>query len=142
MGHSGDRWAVSTVTNVELTVFSCEGLRLLSTLVAKSKTILHSAHTLWHLMPQRRACFKTYCRSMFLVSFTLVLSLSRQSLHRSGKNLPIKADNGVRVSSPEKMAKLKPAFIRPHGTVTAANASYLVSHLFIVSMSCEGRETL
>lgn len=34
-------------------------------------------------------------------------------------------DNGVRVSSLEKMAKLNPAFIRPHGTVTAANASFL-----------------
>lgn len=25
----------------------------------------------------------------------------------------------------EKMSKLKPAFIKPHGTVTAANASFL-----------------
>ena len=36
-------------------------------------------------------------------------------------------DNGIRVSSMEQMAKLRPAFIRPHGTVTAANASFLVS---------------
>ncbi len=34
-------------------------------------------------------------------------------------------DNGIRPSSAEKMAKLKPAFVKPHGTVTAANASYL-----------------
>jgi len=34
-------------------------------------------------------------------------------------------DNGIKASSLEKMAKLKPAFIKPHGTVTAANASYL-----------------
>ncbi|KAI7690555.1 Trifunctional enzyme subunit beta [Sarcoptes scabiei] len=34
-------------------------------------------------------------------------------------------DNGVRVSSLDKMAKLNPAFIKPHGTVTAANSSYL-----------------
>ncbi|XP_033645202.1 trifunctional enzyme subunit beta, mitochondrial-like [Asterias rubens] len=34
-------------------------------------------------------------------------------------------DNGIRVSSMEQMAKLRPAFIRPHGTVTAANASFL-----------------
>jgi len=34
-------------------------------------------------------------------------------------------DNGVRVSSIEKMAKLKAAFIKPHGTVTAANSSFL-----------------
>jgi len=34
-------------------------------------------------------------------------------------------DNGVRVSSMEKLSKLKPSFIKPHGTVTAANSSYL-----------------
>ncbi|KAH9394205.1 hypothetical protein TYRP_004254 [Tyrophagus putrescentiae] len=34
-------------------------------------------------------------------------------------------DNGVRLSTIEKMSSLKPAFIKPHGTVTAANASYL-----------------
>ncbi|XP_071487762.1 trifunctional enzyme subunit beta, mitochondrial-like [Diadema antillarum] len=34
-------------------------------------------------------------------------------------------DNGIRVSTEEQMARLKPAFIKPHGTITAANASYL-----------------
>ncbi|XP_078205849.1 trifunctional enzyme subunit beta, mitochondrial isoform X4 [Callithrix jacchus] len=34
-------------------------------------------------------------------------------------------DNGIRPSSLEQMAKLKPAFIRPYGTVTAANSSFL-----------------
>jgi len=34
-------------------------------------------------------------------------------------------DNGIRPSSDEQMAKLKPAFVKPHGTVTAANASFL-----------------
>lgn len=38
----------------------------------------------------------------------------------------VNSDNGVRVSTPEQMAKLKPAFVRPHGTITAANASFLV----------------
>ncbi|KAJ8925375.1 hypothetical protein NQ315_009206 [Exocentrus adspersus] len=37
----------------------------------------------------------------------------------------IDRDNGIRVSTPEKLASLKPAFIKPHGTITAANASYL-----------------
>jgi len=37
----------------------------------------------------------------------------------------ITVDNGIRVTPPEKMAKLKPAFIKPHGTVTAANSSFL-----------------
>lgn len=38
---------------------------------------------------------------------------------------PLVKDNGIRVSTIEQMAKLKPAFIKPHGTVTAANASFL-----------------
>ncbi|XP_074597030.1 mitochondrial trifunctional protein beta subunit isoform X2 [Brevipalpus obovatus] len=37
----------------------------------------------------------------------------------------IDKDNGIRVSNLEKMSKLKPAFVKPHGTVTAANASFL-----------------
>lgn len=35
-------------------------------------------------------------------------------------------DNGIRPSSMEQMGKLKPAFVKPHGTVTAANSSFLV----------------
>ena len=38
---------------------------------------------------------------------------------------PNPQDNGIRPSSPEQMAKLKAAFVKPHGTVTAANASFL-----------------
>lgn len=38
----------------------------------------------------------------------------------------ITQDNGIRGdSTPEKLAKLNPAFIKPHGTVTAGNASFL-----------------
>ncbi|KAI4478371.1 hypothetical protein M0804_012025 [Polistes exclamans] len=37
----------------------------------------------------------------------------------------INKDNGIRVSTPEQLAKLKPAFVKPYGTVTAANASFL-----------------
>ena len=37
----------------------------------------------------------------------------------------VDTDNGIRPSTLEKVSKLKPAFIKPHGTVTAANASYL-----------------
>lgn len=36
-------------------------------------------------------------------------------------------DNGIRPSSLEQMAKLKPAFVKPYGTVTAANSSFLVT---------------
>ncbi|XP_028997040.1 trifunctional enzyme subunit beta, mitochondrial [Betta splendens] len=41
-----------------------------------------------------------------------------------GRDIVFK-DNGIRPSSMEQMAKLKPAFIRPHGTVTAANSSFI-----------------
>jgi len=43
-----------------------------------------------------------------------------------GRLDPVKVDNGIRPSSLEMMAKLKPAFIKPHGTITAANSSFLV----------------
>ncbi|CAG9770608.1 unnamed protein product [Ceutorhynchus assimilis] len=42
-----------------------------------------------------------------------------------GSDKEITKDNGIRVGTPEQLAKLKPAFIKPHGTVTAANASFL-----------------
>ena len=35
----------------------------------------------------------------------------------------IKVDNGIRVSSMEKLGSLKPAFVKPHGTVTAGLSS-------------------
>uniref|UniRef100_A0AAX7V223 Trifunctional enzyme subunit beta, mitochondrial n=1 Tax=Astatotilapia calliptera TaxID=8154 RepID=A0AAX7V223_ASTCA len=37
----------------------------------------------------------------------------------------VSKDNGIRPSSMDQMAKLKPAFVKPHGTVTAANSSFL-----------------
>jgi len=43
----------------------------------------------------------------------------------SGVDKTVDKDNGIRVSTPEQLAKLKPAFIKPHGTITAANASFL-----------------
>jgi acetyl-CoA acetyltransferase family protein len=39
---------------------------------------------------------------------------------------PVKTDNGVRGDSTmEKLASLRPAFVKPHGTVTAGNSSFL-----------------
>lgn len=35
-------------------------------------------------------------------------------------------DNGIRPSSMEQMSKLKAAFVKPYGTITAANSSFLV----------------
>ena len=46
-----------------------------------------------------------------------------------GRTETVTADNGIRVSTMQQMAKLKPAFVKPHGSVTAANASFLVSPL-------------
>lgn len=42
-----------------------------------------------------------------------------------GKAETVSKDNGVRPSSLEKLSKLKPAFIKPHGSITAANSSFL-----------------
>ena len=42
-------------------------------------------------------------------------------------------DNGIRVSTIDKVSKLKPAFVKPHGTVTSANASFLM-------LQCSGDE--
>ena len=36
---------------------------------------------------------------------------------------PVTRDLGIRVGTMEKLSSLKAAFIKPHGTVTAANAS-------------------
>lgn len=45
----------------------------------------------------------------------------------SGVDKTVGKDNGIRVSTPEQLAKLKAAFVKPYGTVTAANASFLVN---------------
>ncbi|CAG5106668.1 Oidioi.mRNA.OKI2018_I69.chr1.g2946.t1.cds [Oikopleura dioica] len=37
----------------------------------------------------------------------------------------ISKDNGIQVNTPEKLAGLRAAFVKPHGTVTAGNSSYL-----------------
>ena len=45
---------------------------------------------------------------------------------KNSKGAYVLKDNGVRGDSTiEKLASLKPAFIKPHGTITAANASFL-----------------
>ena len=59
------------------------------------------------------------------ILFILLTYFFRKSVV-AGQEKPITHDNGIRVSTTEQLAKLKPAFIKPHGTVTAANASYLV----------------
>lgn len=59
-----------------------------------------------------------------------------------GVEKTVETDNGIRVSTPEQLAKLKAAFIKPHGTITAANASYLTDGAsgnllgFVTSWKC------
>lgn len=63
------------------------------------------------------------------------LLAAKSEEHRSAEIYPIpidggkkiiKDDNGIRGdSTKEKLSSLNPAFIKPHGTVTAGNASYL-----------------
>uniref|UniRef100_A0A2I2ZC06 Hydroxyacyl-CoA dehydrogenase trifunctional multienzyme complex subunit beta n=1 Tax=Gorilla gorilla gorilla TaxID=9595 RepID=A0A2I2ZC06_GORGO len=50
--------------------------------------------------------------------------ISANQAMTTGKDTVTK-HNGIRPSSLEQMAKLKPAFIKPYGTATAANSSFL-----------------
>jgi acetyl-CoA acetyltransferase family protein len=52
---------------------------------------------------------------------------------------PITHDNGIRVSSPDQLAQLKPAFVKPHGTITAANASFLSDGAAAVALASEDK---
>ncbi|XP_041109348.1 trifunctional enzyme subunit beta, mitochondrial-like [Polyodon spathula] len=49
----------------------------------------------------------------------------------------VTADNGIRPSSMEQMGKLKAAFVKPHGTVTAANSSFLTDGASAVLLMSE-----
>lgn len=56
------------------------------------------------------------------------------------QNAPVLADNGIRPDTTlPKLAKLKPAFIRPYGTVTAGNASFLTDGAAAVLLMSEKR---
>jgi len=55
----------------------------------------------------------------------------------AGKDEYILTDNGVRVSTLEKLASLKPAFVKPYGTVTAANSSFLTDGAAVVLIMAE-----
>ena len=50
------------------------------------------------------------------------------------------ADNGVKADAPrEKLAALKPAFVKPHGTHTAANSSFLTDGASAALLMSEAR---
>ena len=52
---------------------------------------------------------------------------------------PIDTDNGIRVAPIEKLAKLRPAFVKPHGTLTAANSSFLTDGAAAVLIMSEDK---
>ena len=52
---------------------------------------------------------------------------------------PIATDNGIRVADRDKLTKLKPAFVKPHGTITAANASFLTDGAAAVLLMSEDK---
>ncbi|KAI6180532.1 Trifunctional enzyme subunit beta, mitochondrial [Aphelenchoides besseyi] len=56
---------------------------------------------------------------------------------RGKKQETITIDNTVRPSTIEKLAKLKPAFIKPHGTITAGSASPLTDGASAALISTE-----
>ncbi len=50
----------------------------------------------------------------------------------------VETDNGIRGdTSPEKLAKLKPAFVKPYGTLTAGNSSFLTDGAAVVLLMAE-----
>lgn len=66
---------------------------------------------------------------LFFLSFSNKLLVPDNNcicLSTLGRDI-VSKDNGVRPTSMEQLAKLKPAFVKPHGTVTAANSSFLVN---------------
>jgi len=68
-------------------------------------------------------CFVLFgCRG-FLIHFHARFS---SVMNLAGVAEPVTTDNGIRITPVEKMKKMKPAFIKPHGTITAANSSFLV----------------
>jgi len=51
---------------------------------------------------------------------------------------PFTQDNGIKETPLEKLAKLKPAFIKPHGTITAASSSFLTDGASASLVMCNG----
>lgn len=55
----------------------------------------------------------------------------------AGQSEPVVADNGIRVGEPDAIARLRPAFDRRFGTLTAANSSYLTDGAAAVMVASE-----
>jgi hypothetical protein len=53
------------------------------------------------------------------------------SFRSTGSDAIITKDNGIRHTPFEAMTNLEPYFMKPHGTVTAANSAFIVSTSYI-----------
>lgn len=113
MGHSADRLAAAFgASRAEQDEYAL-----------RSHTLAHKAATagyLTDLIPIKGILGKMIAYLSVLPEIWLVWIVVE------GRDNLVDKDNGIRVSTPEQLAKLKPAFVKPHGTVTAANSSYLV----------------
>jgi acetyl-CoA acetyltransferase family protein len=68
-----------------------------------------------------------------------ILAKEIATVELSPKFKAIQRDNGIRVAPPEQLAKLKPAFVKPHGSITAANASFLTDGAAAVLLMTEDK---
>jgi len=66
-----------------------------------------------------------------------LLDLAPYFVPRGKKQITILTDNTIRVSTIENLSKLKPAFVKPHGTITAGNASPLTDGASAALISTE-----
>lgn len=66
-----------------------------------------------------------------------LLDLVPYFVPRGKKQATVSTDNTVRVSTIEKLSKLKPAFVKPHGTITPGNSSPLTDGASAALISTE-----
>lgn len=97
--------------------------------LAKNRTPMRISRTLAPRLPPKRVTLPIWFH--LKVNHNNLLNIEPNQNHWyiiivDGVDKLVDRDNGIRVSTPEQLAKLKPAFIKPYGTVTAANASFLV----------------
>ncbi|XP_053736951.1 trifunctional enzyme subunit beta, mitochondrial isoform X2 [Synchiropus splendidus] len=113
MGHSADRLAAAFgVSRLEQDEFALRS----HTLAKKAQDGGLLQDVLSFKVPGESTCLSPWAAGTEKMAVTHLVV--------SGRDI-VSKDNGIRPSSLEQMSKLKPAFIKPHGTVTAANSSFL-----------------
>lgn len=118
MGHSADRLAAAfKISREEQDEYALRS----HTLAANAQEKGHLSDVVPIVGNELTSAFL----NRYLAYTKSILTIDCNVVPGSGKI--VEKDNGVRVSTKEQLAKLKPAFVKPYGTVTAANASFLVS---------------